>query len=707
MRTTSHRGICPTAGWAVAVLTLFAAWGPATNGMTMGPGPKVFYVATDGSDDWSGTLAAPNAEKTDGPFATLERARDAIRELKKQGGLPAGGVTVELVAGLYERREPLELTAEDSGSEGAPVVYRAKEGEEVRLVGGRVVSGFRPVTDAAVLNRLEEPARGQVLQADLKSLGIADFGEVKGGGLELFFRDKPMTLARWPNEGFIHIVDLVGGSPVDVRGTKGDKIGKFVYEGDRPERWAAEKEPWVHGYWFWDWSDQRHPVESIDPQRRVIAVKPPYHGYGYRKGQWFYGLNLLCEIDSPGEWYLDRETGILYFWPPAPVEQRQAVVSVLTTLVTMRNVAHVNLRGITFEVTRGTAVTISGGEQNRIAGCTLRNLGSWAVQISGGTANGVVGCDVYDTANGGIRLSGGDRKTLTPAGHYAENNHIHHYGRWNRMYQPAISISGVGNRAAHNLIHDAPHMAISFGGNDHLMEFNEIHHLCYESNDAGAIYAGRDWTMRGTVIRHNFMHHVTGFQGRGCVGVYLDDMFCGTAIYGNVFYDVTRAAFIGGGRDCTVENNVFVDCKPALHVDARAMGWAGYHVGTTMTQRLKSMPYQTPPWSERYPKLLNLLDDEPAAPKGNLIARNVSFGGRWDGVQGAARPYVTFQDNLVDQDPGFVDTAGMNFQLRDDSPVYKLVPGFKKIPFDEIGLVRDEYRPVLPARAPEPRSPLD
>ena len=122
-----------------------------------------------------------------------------------------------------------------------------------------------------------------------------------------------------------------------------------------------------------------------------------------------------------------------------------------------------------------------------------------------------------------IALSGGDRITLAPAGLAAENNHIHHYSRWNRICRPAVSLDGVGNRVAHNLIDNAPHQAISFGGNDHLIELNEIHSVCYESNDAGAIYSGRNWTMRGTVIRHNYFHHINGFEGRGCVGVYLDD----------------------------------------------------------------------------------------------------------------------------------------------------------------------------------------
>ena len=648
------------------------------------------FVAKDGNDQWSGRIASTNAARDDGSFATLERAREEIRNIKQAGEMPEGGVTVVIRGGVYQWEQPFQLSEADSGSEDAPIAYRAAEGEEVRVVGGKVVKDFQPVTDPAILERLFPEARGNVLQADLKELGISDFGEVNGGGLELFFNREPMTLARWPNEGFVRIVDVVEKDTKNVRGTKGSKTGKFIYDGDKPKKWVGEKDAWVHGYWFWDWSDQRHRVESIDTEKRVIAVVPPYHGYGYRKGQWFYGLNILAELDTPGEWYLDRDDGILYFWPPAPIEKGQAMVSVVDTLVTTQNVSHVTFRGLTFEAARGTAISITDGTQNSVVGCTLRNLGGRAISISGGTENGVVGCDIYGTGNGGIALSGGDRKTLTPAGHYAENNHIHHYARWNRMYQPAISIGGVGNRAIHNLVHDAPHMAISFGGNEHLIEFNEIYNVCYESNDAGAIYSGRDWTMRGTVIRHNYFHHISGFEGRGCVGVYLDDMFCGTTIYGNLFYKVTRAAFIGGGRDCVVENNIFVDCMPALHIDARAMGWASYHVGTTMTDRLKAMPYQEPLWVGRYPELVNILEDEPAAPKGNIVARNISQGGKWDGVRDEARSYVIFENNMIDEDPGFVGTPPESFQLRDDSPAYKL--GFKPIPVEKIGLYKSKGR---------------
>jgi len=670
------------------------------------------YVAPDGSDASPGTKARP--------FATLERARDEIRALKKVGALPKGGIAVELAGGIYERSKPFELSADDSGGQDTPIVYRARKGEEVRLIGGRVVTGWKPVTDQAILDRLEPAARTHVVQADLKALGITNFGSPGGGGLELFFNDQPMTLARWPNEGFVKITGLVEPGTVDVRGTKGSKAGKFLYDGDRPKRWAGEKAPWVHGYWFWDWSDQRHAVESIDVEKRVIAVKPPYHGYGYRVGQWFYALNLLSEIDQPGEWYLDRDKGVLYFWPPADGATGRAVVSVAESLVTMRGASHLALRGLILENCRGTAVAIEGGTHVHVIGCTLRNLGGSAVRIAGATDSGVAGCDIYGVGDGGITLDGGDRKTLTPARLVAENNHIHHYGRWNRLYKAAIHLSGVGNRAAHNLIHNAPHMAIGFSGNDHAIEFNEIHSVCYESNDAGAMYAGRDWTMRGTVVRHNYLHHIVGFEGRGCVGVYLDDMFCGTDIVGNVFYKVTMAAFIGGGRDCTVANNVFVDCPRALHIDSRALGWAHDHTDSWVKEGREKgthlgIEFLKPPYSTRWPQLVHILDDEPFAPKGNVVERNVFVGDRWNDVDGRAKPYVAMKDNLVDTDPLFVKGVPrsarptvQDFQLAKDSPAWKL--GFQRIPVEKIGLYKDENRASWPVKhevrpMPEPPAP--
>ncbi len=690
------------------------------------------YVSPAGKDTASGRSARAS-------FRTLERARDEIRQIKQAGKLPADGVVVELQPGTYELARPFELAAEDSGTAKCPITYRAKAGGQVRLVGGKVLSGFKPVTDPALLERLDPAARGKVAQVDLKALGITDFGQPSGGWgqntdnrLELFFNDQPMTIARWPNQGFVHVTGVTDDQPVDVRGTKGSMAPRFFYDekelGDRPQRWATEKDLWIHGWWFWDWAEGRQPLQSIDTANHLITMKPPVHPYGYRKGQWWYAYNALCEIDTPGEWFLDRTEGMLYFWPPAGAQDRKygeygkygksgsgatsphtshtphtptlALVSVLPNLIVMNQCSDVTLQGLTLEATRSIPLVIRSGTRDRVVACTVRNCGGYAMSVEG-SDNAVVGCDMYNMGDGGVVISGGDRRTLAPGNNVVDNCHIHHFSRWNRILKPGINVNGVGQKVTHNLIDNAPHMAVLFGGNDHVIEYNEMHSVVYESNDAGIIYAGRNWSMCGTVIRHNYLHHVDGFLGRGCVGVYLDDQFGGTQIAGNVFYKVTRAAMIGGGRNCSIDNNVFVDCKPATHVDARGLGWAKSGEDG-LIKSLTSLPYKESPWKERYPWLLTLLDDDRMAPKFDVISRNICVGGRWGDFEGKAKPGITFTDNLLDQDPLFVGAARIkagtakatDFALKPESPALTL--GFKPLPLEQIGLYKSADRASWP-----------
>jgi len=675
-----------TMAFALAFTLALAAW-TWLNAATL-PGAD-FFVATDGNDAHPGSEAQP--------FATLQRARDAVRQWRTAPDA-SGPVTVHLRGGVYELNRPLALTVEDSGTKDAPVVWRNYASERVALSGGRRIGNWGRVTDQDLLERLPAAAREHVFQADVKAAGVADFGEVATAEtrIELFCNGRPMTLARWPNDGFARVAEVTGGKPIKVHGITGDAIGKFVYDDEQPARWAAEPDVWLSGYWFWDWSDGRQRIRSIDPATRTIELEPPHHNYGYRKGQRYFAFNVLAELDSPGEWYLDRQRGVLYFWPPED-GLNEAALSVLPTLITVENASWITVRGLLLENTRATAVTIGGGQGVRIGGCLIRNAGGGGVAIRGGVNHGVIGCDITQTGEGGISLNGGDRATLTPAEHFAENNHIHHYARLQRTYRPAVGLSGVGNRVSHNLIHDAPHTAILLGGNEHLIEFNEIHHVCQETGDVGAFYMGRDWTMRGNRIRHNYFHELSGPGLHGAMAVYLDDAASGTTVFGNVFYRASRAAFIGGGRDNVVENNVFVECQPSVHVDARGLGWMHATVapGGTMPQRLAAVPYQSPLWSTRYPELARILDENPPAPRGNRVVRNISVGGTWLNLEKAAEPGVVFEANLIDKDPRFADADSRNFQLRPDSPAWEL--GFQKIPVEQIGLRQDEWRDARPA----------
>jgi hypothetical protein len=334
--------------------------------------------------------------------------------------------------------------------------------------------------------------------------------------------------------------------------------------------------------------------------------------------------------------------------------------------------------------------------------------GSWAVIIEHGERHRVVSCDIFQMGEGGVWLDGGDRQTLAPGGNVVDNCHIHHFSRWNRVYNPAIRLRGVRNQAAHNLIHDGPHMGIDFGGNDHVIEFNEIYDVVQESNDAGAIYTGRDWSMRGHQIRFNYLHDIVGREKRGCQGVYLDDCFSSATVLGNIFCRVPQAAFIGGGRDCIIANNIFVDCAPAVHVDARGLSWnAPWQI--ELTNKLEQMPFRSRPWAERYPQLPSLLADQPFAPKGNIIAANVCWGGQWADFEKSAEPFLLITNNLVQVDPGFLKAESAvrparsettaaresrrtidRFRLRADSPAWKL--GFQAIPIEQIGLYHDSLR---------------
>jgi hypothetical protein len=512
------------------------------------------------------------------------------------------------------------------------------------------------------------------------------------------FNDKPMTLARWPNQGWAKTT----GAPAGQNG------GKFGYEGDRPKRWAAADDAWVHGYWTYDWADTCEKIRGIDPEKREIATEPPHGAYGYTAGKRYYAFNILEELDEPGEWYLDRKSGILYFWPPVPAEQGHAIVSMLESpIVSFSGVSFTTLRGLVFEDGRADGVAVSGGESDLIAGCVFRNLGVNAVTIGDAgqgerrraARNGVVSCDIYGVGESGIVLSGGDRATLEPGGNFAVNNDIHHYSRVAFTYRPAVQVNGVGQRVAHNKIHDAPHNAILFGGNDHVFEFNDVFRVCLETGDAGAFYTGRNLTTRGTMIRHNHFHDIgpTLETKQGFVdvmSVYLDDCACGTTLYGNVFERAGRAAMIGGGRDNTIENNLFIDCNPAVHVDGRGEGWmkADFHdPNGTIMNGLKEVPFNQPPYSVRYPHLANILEDEPGLPKYNHILRNICAGPKWiDWLDGLNENKVDVRDNLTSGDPGFVDRSKGDFRLRRGSPALAL--GFKPIPFKEIGLIKDKYR---------------
>lgn len=601
----------------------------------------VFHVSPDGNDAWSGLLPEADARRRDGPFATLERARGAVRAAK------AGRRSVELAGGLYPLGGGFVLDAADSGTEASPVVWRARDGASARIAGSRAVRDWRPVQDEEVLARLPPGARGNVLRVDLAAEGIEEVPRpaMRGGPpLEIHFRDRRMSMARFPNRDWLLIADVPQGGPKRFHdGLEREKrfdgvpvgrhYGRIAFREDEPCRWSPDGEIYVHGYWTWDWSDSYQVVQSIDAAAKVLTIAEPHHGYGYTRNQRYCFLNVLERLDEPGDWVLDRAHRLVYLWPPQRPEPGDLRIATLTEpLLTLRGARHVRWQGVDFCQTLGGGAVVEGGGANEIRGCRFYATGGQAVALEGGERSRVEGCDVFDVGMGGISLRGGDRAALRPAHHEARNNHVHHYGQWLRTGQYAFLLDGVGQRVAHNLVHDAPHEAVSVQGNDHLIEYNEFHDVCQETGDAGALHTGRNWTWRGNVIRWNYWHDLKGPGLHGVAGVYLDDWASGFHVYGNLFYRAGRATLIGGGRDNHVEHNVYIECRPALHLDARGLGWAKYYFdGTynTLFETYEAVRADKPPYVEKYPALRSLPYDEPACPKNNRIVGNLSCGGRW------------------------------------------------------------------------------
>jgi hypothetical protein len=653
------------------------------------PGMEVF-VAPGGSDSNPGTAALP--------FAALERARDEIRARRKAGGPPPGGAAITVRGGDYRVARTFRLSAEDSGAVGAPLVLRAAPGERPRFSGGARISGFRPVDDAAVLARLPEEARGKVMRADLRSQGIAALPPLRLGGFssgagfrtwpvaEVFWDGRPLPLAGWPNEGF-------------VRATKADaKEGKIGYDGDRPRRWTAEPDAWLYGYWQYDWADSYERVASTDPERREISLAPPRHTYGYRAGARYRAVNLLAEIDVPGEWYLDRAGGILYLWPPSDPAKAAVELSLADfPLVEMDGASHVALVGLAWELGAADGIIVKGGERCLLAGCAVRKCGGNGIEVRGGTRHTIISCDIESMGRGGMVLAGGDRKTLAPGGHAIENCHIRGLSRIDHTYTPGVLLEGVGNRISRNLVHGVLSSAFRIEGNEHRIEGNEVFDVLLESDDQGGADMFGNPTYRGNVFRRNWWHHIgawRGAEGPGCghAGIRLDDAICGVLIYGNVFQKCSAGGLgfggvqIHGGKENTVDGNLFVDCAAAISFSAWGEGrWKGY-----AGKFLEKGDIDRALYLERYPELARLADDHDA----NRVWRNVAvrcgkFLLRDPGREDLAENWASGED------PGISIGLAGEPVLSERGPAAART-GFRPIPMDEIGLYTDAWRTSLP-----------
>jgi hypothetical protein len=462
-------------------------------------------------------------------------------------------------------------------------------------------------------------------------------------------------------------------------------------------------------------------------KNKIISTKQETL-YGFESGknfQHWFAYNLLEEIDAPGEYYIDRASGVLYFYRPEE-ELKTIEVSMLEEpLVQLKNTSFIHFNGINFECSRGIGVYIEKGNDNKIDNCVFRNLGIVGVCIGkgiepfaelthegdgqpasaklgslmnymykhttfdreAGTGHIISNCEIYNTGAGGISLGGGDRLNLKKGNNQVVNCSIHDFNRLDRSYKAGINIDGVGNVIRNCEIFNCPGSAILLHGNDHLIEYNSIHHAVTDGDDMGAIYYGRDPSEFGNKVQYNFFHHIGNDHGL-LVSVYHDDGACGMEVTGNIFYLAgMRSVLIGGGSDNVYRNNIFIESPMAFHLDNRLMGWAKANLDKDgiFQKRLEAVNYKQAPYATAYPKLKNYFEDTPALPKRNFIENNVFVNIKL--IHNGSAEWSYFGKNYIASgDPGFENYKEMNFQLKPSSEIFKLLPGFKSIPFSKIGI---------------------
>lgn len=602
----------------------------------------IFAGAVQGASFYVDAQAAAGGDGSRAkPWRSPAEAIEGVRQRTANASEP---VRIQVRAGDYVLPQALRFTRKDGGRAGAPVEWcgeaRSTEKGRTRFMFGVPVAPdrFKKVSDEAILARLPESARGKVLVADVGDLlpeKVPEMSPTFGGTPSaplLFVNHELATLARWPNEGFTSFTERV---------EQGDDKhpGAFVYNNPRAKRWNFAEGVWLNGYWTHDWDNRSVKAASYGEENgrtnvlRLAAMVP----YGVMGGTWgakerrFYAFNLLDELDAPGEWWLDRVNKRLYLYPPKEIltAKDEVVIACGQGPKVQIEADHLHFSDICFEYAYDSMVSAVGDDLvfNR---CTIANLGGTGISLRG-SRNRLVASTVFNTGRNAVSVNGGDRQTLTRSDSLVADCHIHHFGIFQRTYAPGISVHGCGMTLRGNTLHDAPHSAVLYGGNEHLFESNEVYAVLLETGDAGAYYTGRDWTTMGNVLRGNYTHDLGSgtLDHANTMGFYFDDCDCGDAVYDNVFHNVARGIMIGGGREHPVKGNVFSNCRIGLSIDCRGMTWKHWnsreHGGDSwlLEDKAKALNYTEGVWASRYPLLAKIMQDHPREPLYNPVEDNI------------------------------------------------------------------------------------
>ena len=644
-------------------------------------------------------------------------------------------VIVEVDGGKYNLSQGLVIDSTILGSK--KLTIKAKDGEKPEFTGTIPVdlTKFEAVTDKSILARLTPSAAPYIGQIDLGALGFTkrqlDFFQEHKSCMSafpygVFLNDKKEMLARFPNSGYNRFEHIIDGGGEARYGTRPGEGAIWQVMESNVKRWGQAENPYLEGFFGVEFFSEWAKIANIDAEKQILTMDD-WTQYGIHGDHKWAITNLVEEIDIPGEWYVDLDTLIMYYYPRYPINVETDVLEISLlkdTMLTLNNVDNVTIDGITFKNSDGDGINVYSCSDIDIKNCEIANLTGRGIHLDKVTKIRISANTIYETQDIGIYLeTGGDRMLLIPNECVISNNHIYRTGmgassNWDGGIR--IGANTIGTTINNNLIHGIKNYSIAFGGNDNTIKYNEIWAGNRESADSMPVYNGRHLNEYWTRIEYNYVHDNVNMTANayGNHGLATgDDMQSGTFVEHNIIKmgksGGTTWATTMNGRDSSVSWNTLVDATYGFWVRDSGMYIKDiFNAGATYTDTLLGTLYQpwdglkenfaqTDAWVAKYPQISTMLEDirkdGPAwRPNNSQMIHNVSVNAPQIIEDEGMRKWIDIRDNYDLNDYSiFVDADNHDYRVtREAMKKYNMDEGVlneDNFDMDWIGIQRDVF----------------